>query len=99
MSETTSHRKVSESPALCRLDVVALQDPRTKWDGDPASPRYIPGAVRTWATALARRLGCAIGDPGRLLVDEWDALLAAPFVGRVCTEARGLARLVESAAA
>lgn len=94
MSESGSHRKVIESPALCRLDVVALQDPRTKWDGDPASPRHVAGFVRTWEARLQRYLG---GHARPSMAGEWDAVLGWPLVGQLYMEARGLARLIDAA--
>lgn len=89
-SEATSHQKINASPALCRLDVVALQDPRTRWDGDPDSPRYVPGLLRIWQARLQRYIGGQTGS----LATEWDAVLGWPLVGQLCVEARGLAKQV-----
>ena len=69
-----SHGKISGSPALIRLDSLALADPRTRWDGDPDSPRYWPEARTEWGwpvpdevidevLGLWRQLRSATGQP------------------------------------
>ena len=83
--EGVRHTKVSGSPALARLDVVALMDPRTSatdssgepWDGSA----YIPNEVGTWALLLAeeRQVTTRIAtmyEAARFLTD-WIAELCA----------------------
>ena len=83
--EGLRHVRVSGSPALARLDVVALMDPRTAatdssgeaWDGSA----YIPNEVGTWALLLAEERGVAtriatMYEAARFLTD-WIAELCA----------------------
>lgn len=65
--------KVGTGPALVRLDVLALTDPRTTWDGEPGSPRYWRAALTDWDHRAADLLRLDRG-PGVLLT--WWEILA-----------------------
>ncbi len=105
-------RKASESPALARLDIVALQDPRTSatslpardtgkiepWDGS----LYIPGEMMTWADLLAsehhiRSRYDNLTDACGLLLRYYDRLTAADWVDECHDAVRDVVRLLRTA--
>lgn len=94
-------QKAPGSPALARLDIVALQDPRTSatslpnrstgeiepWDGNV----FIPGELGTWAMVLAeenriRGKFDTLTESTGLLLRWSDRLFASPWVDE-CYEA------------
>ena len=102
---------VSGSPALIRLDVLALQDPRTSasmipypgaepipWDGR----LYVPDEIGTWALLLAEEhhIDAPIGtlyQAAGLLTRHFDALAASPWVDECYDAMRDIARLLKTA--
>lgn len=102
----TSHLKVSGSPALARLDVVALMDPRTaatdssgeEWDGS----EYIPDEVGTWAILLADehdvRVKIATLYEAAGFLQRWlDELCASVWVDECYDALRAAERLLKQA--
>lgn len=91
--ERTNSGKRSHSPALARLDVVALTDPRTQVDHHAAgvSPRYIPDAIGGWARMFCEERGLTsnIGtlvEAVRLLTDWHDEITSMPWVDEYAQE-------------
>lgn len=105
-------QKLSGSPALARLDIVTLQDPRTSatskpdrttgvmepWDGS----MYIPGEIGTWAILLAEeqhirgRFDTLVESAGLLL--RWmDRLCASLWVDECYDALRDVMRLLRAA--
>jgi hypothetical protein len=96
-TEAVSTGKVSGSPALIRLDVMALQDPRTQWDGNPDSPRHLPRAQQAWAHRLADWLGVPRTHEHAFITTWWSELLKTPWIGEFHDEVSGLARQLNNA--
>lgn len=98
-----AHQKISGSPALIRLDVAALTDPRTTWDPtDPHTPVDIPGELCSWArlfteehriTTPVRTMNDAVG----LLQRWWDELVGEPWIDEFYTVMADIRRLLDAA--
>lgn len=86
------HTKMDTGPALVNLDVVALLDPRTTWDGEPTSPRYWPSAIAEWDRWAADLLRLD-RKPGTLRT-WWDILLGVEEIGDIVGEILGLHALL-----
>lgn len=106
MGDGVSHSNASESPALARLDIVALMDPRTaatdssreEWDGSA----YIPNEVGTWALLLAeehdvRTKIATMYEATRFLTDWMAELCASPWVDECYDALRDVERLLKRA--
>jgi hypothetical protein len=101
-NEPVSTGKAKVSPALIRMDVLALQDPRTRWDGKPSSPRWLPRACAAWANRLADHLGLPRHQhtgtaPATIITAWWAELLKAPWVEEMAEEVHGLLRQLDRA--
>lgn len=110
-SGRATHPEVSGSPALVRLDVLALQDPSTSagmipypgaepipWDGRV----YIPGEMATWAQLIAEEH--AVRGRFRTLTEScgllqrWSReLVASPWVDECYDSVRDIVRLLHAA--
>ena len=91
--------KVGTGPALVNLDVAALTDPRTTWDGEPGSPRYWRAALTDWDNRAADRLGLD-RKPGTLAA-WWDILAGEAGAGmfeEITAEILGLHGQLKAAA-
>lgn len=70
------HGKATGSPALLRLDVLALKDPNTRWDGSRGELRYATGELIGWTQRLSHELGFN-ADPitwfQQLITYQWSA--------------------------
>jgi hypothetical protein len=82
-----THSKVSGSPALIRLEVAALIDPRTLMDSDdtPGEPVYIIGKLTGWAGLLAEEHHMAsptdtMHDAVTLLRAQWERLVSSQWI-------------------
>lgn len=104
--ESVSHSDVSGSPALARLEIVALMDPRTAatdssgedWDGSA----YIPDEVGTWALLLAeerhvRTKIATMYEATRFLTDWMAELCASLWVDECFDALRDVERLLKRA--
>jgi hypothetical protein len=95
--------KASHSPALVRLDVVALQDPRTLRDEDlPGEPLYIPRVVGSWAYLLAEEHDLAsptdtLVEAVNLLLTWWSTLVAKAWVDEFFTDVHDCSKLLNRA--
>lgn len=79
--------KLSHSPALARLDVVALTDPRTKRDNDDPGhqPFYIPGIICQWAEMFREEQQLSsptatITEAVSLMLAWWSTLVIQPWI-------------------
>jgi hypothetical protein len=101
-SERTTTGAPGASPALIRLDVAALLDPRTTLD--PAAPGLLhpPAVLVSWARNLAELNAWRIDVYGmgyavELLRDNWPALTAAPFLADFYDEMQAISRALDIA--
>ena len=97
--------KAPGSPALARLDIVALQDPRTTaglpgdpWDGSI----YIPGELATWAQLLAEENNITsrtstLTEACGLLLRWTDRVFASPWVDELYDALRDVMLLLRQA--
>lgn len=104
MDHGHTHAKVSGSPALIRLDVAALTDPRTLMDSDdtPGEPVYIIGKVSGWAGLLAEEWDMAsstntMGDSVGFLIRQWDRLTAAQWIDEFYADMATIRQLLNRA--
>lgn len=91
------HLKVSGSPALVRLDVVALMDPRTVHSEDGLV--HVPGVICQWAQCLSDDLdlagpGSTLTEAVELLTTWWESLIKAPWVDEFWAEAKDVRSLL-----
>lgn len=102
---------VSGSPALVRLDVLALQDPNTTasmipypgaepipWDGR----LYVPDEVGTWAALLCEEIHTetpigTLYQAAGALRRHFDELVASPWVDECYDAMKGIMRLLQNA--
>lgn len=88
VSEGGGGGKVTGSPALVRLDVLALTDPRTQYDpAEPRGPLYVPNVVGKWAEVARRALGhtSTAGDLNSalwVLVAWWQQITHHVWIGQ-----------------
>ena len=91
-SEGGGGSKVLGSPAPFRLDVFALQDPRSAYDpADPRGPLYVPNVVGKWDAVAARSTGSAtfaadLNSALWSLVNLWDKIVQFVWVGQMHDE-------------
>lgn len=98
-TDGSSHQKISGSPALIRLDVAAMTDPKSK-PGDGVFS--IPGQLGLWAKILAKDSDVLPNDSlyqaTLVLRESWGELLAADWVGEFWTEVRQTRGMIMRAA-
>jgi len=99
-----THAKVSGSPALIRLDVAALTDPRTLMDSDdtPGEPVYIAGKVTGWAGLLAEEHNMAsptdtLNDAITLITNQWEQLTASSWIDEFYEDIANIRQLLNRA--
>lgn len=108
-----SHQKVTGSPALVRLDIVALMDPRTAATSDAIDPAtgkreewdgsaYVPDEVGTWALLLAEECNVhsrisTMYEATRFLTGWMPELCASPWVDECYDALRDVERLLKRA--
>ena len=98
------HNKISGSPALIRLDVAALTDPRTLMDSDdtPGEPVYIIGKVTGWAGLLAEEHNLAsptntMADAVQVLTNQWERLVNSEWIGEFYQDMATIRQLLNRA--
>ena len=98
------HNKISGSPALIRLDVAALTDPRTLMDSDdtPGEPVYIIGKVTGWAGLLAEEHNLAsptntMADAVQVLTNQWERLVNSEWIGEFYSDMATIRQLLNGA--
>jgi hypothetical protein len=106
-----THSKVSGSPALIRLDVAALTDPRTtephhSLEGtefyDPLPPKDIPGVICEHASRLAEEHNLAsptdtMNDAVQVLTNQWERLVTSDWIDEFYTDLATIRQLLNRA--
>lgn len=97
-------QKISGSPALVRLDVVALIDPRTMRDDDdnPNAPLNIPGVLCSWALLLTEEHDLDspvqyMAQAVSLLRAWWDTLVTELWIDDFYNDMEQIRRLLNNA--
>lgn len=98
------HKKISGSPALIRLAVAALTDPRTMRDDedDPSAPLFIAGVVCSWARLLTEEQELSspveyMAQAVDVLSAWWGTLVEQPWVDEFYSDMAQIRRLLDHA--
>jgi hypothetical protein len=98
------HTKISGSPSLVRLEIVALLDPRTMRDEDdnPNEPVNIPGVLCGWAGLLAEEHNVTsptkyMAQSVDLLQRWWDTVIESEWIGDFYDDMLHIRRLLNNA--
>lgn len=98
------HKKLSGSPALVRLAVAALTDPRTMRDDEdnPNAPLFIAGVVCSWARLFTEENNLdtdvsTMAASVTLLTAWWGTLVEQPWVDDFYTDMAHIRRLLDHA--
>jgi len=104
------HQKISGSPALIRLDVMTLTDPRTNPIGyvgehgfvQQDGPMYIPGEVIGWGRCIADDLGIegtveTMSQALSLLQHHFEDVCGAPWIDEMWPQIKKIRALLGNA--
>jgi hypothetical protein len=98
------HKKISGSPALVRLTVAALTDPRTMRDDedDPNAPLFIAGVICSWARLLTEEQDLTspvefMAQAVSVLTAWWATLVEQPWVDEFYGDMAQIRRLLDHA--